>query len=159
MLRWWLWLSISIALLGLLIWRTEPWEALAVGARPLPLIGVLVLDAVVILAWAFRSSALMRAVGRPLSVGALIPIVSFANTINNLPPASSGEAVRAVILSRRHGVPYAQSTAVILSERLWAIWIMGVTAAAAAVGSLIPAGPALIALAWAGALLAVLAPV
>ena len=159
MLRWWAWLSISIALLALLVWRTEPWEVLAVGARPLPLIGVVFLNAVIILAWAFRSAALMQAVGHPLSVGTLVPVVSFANTINNLTPASSGEAVRAVVLSRRHGVPYARSTAVILAERFWAIWIMGVTAAAAAVGTIIPAGPLLVGLAWVAAVIGVLLPV
>jgi uncharacterized membrane protein YbhN (UPF0104 family) len=159
MRRWWVWLSISVALLALLVWRTKPWEVLALGARPLPLIGVLFLDAIVVLAWAFRSASLMRAVGRPMSVGALVPIVSFANTINNLTPASSGEAVRAVILNRRHGVPYAPATAVILAERFWAIWIMGVTAGAAAVGTVIPAPPILTALAWLAAAVAALLPV
>ena len=89
---------------------------------------------VVIAAWAVRSARLMAAVGHPISLLALVPIVSFANTINNLTPASSGEALRAVILRRRHGVPYGHSTAVILVERLWAIWIMAVSAGAAAVG-------------------------
>ena len=159
MRRWWVWLTVSVALLALLVWRTKPWEALALGARPLPLIGVLFLDLAVIAAWALRSSALMRAVGQPISATSLVPIVSFANTINNLTPASSGEAIRAVILNRRHGVPYARSTAVILAERFWAIWIMGVTAAAAAVGTIIPAPSWLVLVAWAGAVVLTLAPV
>ena len=159
MRRWWVWLTVSVALLALLVWRTKPWEALALGARPLPLIGVLFVDVVVVAAWALRSAALMRAVGQPMSATSLVPVVAFANTINNLTPASSGEAVRAVILNRRHGVPYARSTAVILAERFWAIWIMGVTAAAAAIGTIIPAPQWLTVLAWVGAAVLALAPV
>jgi uncharacterized membrane protein YbhN (UPF0104 family) len=159
MRRWWVWLTVSIALLALLVWRTRPWEVLALGARPLPLIGVLFLDVVVVAAWALRSAALMRAVGQPMSPTSLVPIVAFANTINNLTPASSGEAVRAVILNRRHGVPYARSTAVILAERFWAIWIMAVTAGAAAIGTVVPAPPWLVGLAWIAAAVGVVAPV
>jgi uncharacterized protein (TIRG00374 family) len=159
MRRWWVWLTVSVVLLALLVWRTRPWEALALGARPLPLIGVLFLDVVVVAAWALRSAALMRAVGQPISATSLVPVVSFANTVNNLTPASSGEALRAVILNRRHGVPYARSTAVILAERFWAIWIMGVTAAAAAVGTIIPAPAWLTLLAWVTAVVLTLVPV
>ena len=139
MRRWYVWVSISVVLLGLLVWRTRPWEALATGADWQPLVVVVLLNLVVIAAWAVRSERLMAAVGHPIPVRALVPVVSFANTINNLTPASSGEALRAVILRRRHGVPYGRSTAVILVERLWAIWIMAISAGAAALGTLVPA--------------------
>lgn len=158
MRRWFLWISISTILLALLIWRTRPWEALETGADGRPLVLVVTLNLVVIGAWAFRSEQLMAAVGQPLPVVALVPIVSFANTINNLTPASAGEALRAVILRRRHGVPYGESTAVILVERLWAIWIMALTAAAAAVGTVVAAAGGIVALAWAAGLVATFAP-
>jgi hypothetical protein len=93
----------------------------ALDRRRLALLALVVaLNVVVIGAWAVRSERLMAAVGHPLPVTSLVPIVSFANTINNLTPASAGEAVRALILRRRHGVPYGRSTAVIVAERLWA---------------------------------------
>lgn len=158
MRRWYAWVSVSVVLFGLLVWRTRPWEALAVGADWRPLVAVVALNLAVIAAWAVRSARLMAAVGHPLSVLALVPIVSFANTINNLTPASSGEALRAVILRRRHGVPYGHSTAVILVERLWAIWIMAMSAGAASLGTLIPAPAAIVAAGWIAAAAAILAP-
>jgi uncharacterized membrane protein YbhN (UPF0104 family) len=158
MRRWYVWVTVSVALFGLLIWRTRPWEALSTGADWRLLALVVALNVVVIGAWAVRSERLMAAVGHPLPVTSLVPIVSFANTINNLTPASAGEAVRALILRRRHGVPYGQSTAVIVAERLWAIWIMAVSAGAAAVGTILGAGPVLAVLAWVVALAAAFAP-
>jgi uncharacterized protein (TIRG00374 family) len=158
MRRWYVWVSVSIVLLGLLVWRTRPWEALATGADAPPLVVALAINVVVIAAWAVRSERLMAAVGHPLATTALVPIVSFANTINNLTPASAGEALRAVILRRRHDVPYGRSTAVILVERLWAIWIMAVTAAAAAVGTVVPAPAGVVGLAWAAGLVATFVP-
>jgi hypothetical protein len=158
MRRWYVWLSISAILFAVLLWRTRPWEALATGADPAPLLAVVAINGVVIATWAVRSQLLMRAVGHGLPLASLVPIVSFANTINNLTPASSGEALRAFILRRRHGVPYGRSTAVILVERLWAIWIMAATAGAAAIGTVAAAAPSVVALAGLAALAAMFAP-
>jgi uncharacterized protein (TIRG00374 family) len=158
MRRWYVWVSISIVLFGLLVWRTRPWEAFAVGADWRPLLAVIALNVAVIAAWSIRSARLMAAVGYPLPLIALVPIVSFANTINNLTPASSGEALRAVILRRRHGVPYGRSTAVILVERLWAIWIMAMSAGAAALGTIVPASPGIVGAGWVAAVVAIFAP-
>ena len=158
MRRWYVWVSISIVLFGLLVWRTRPWEAFAVGADWRPLLAVIALNVAVIAAWSIRSARLMAAVGYPLPLIALVPIVSFANTINNLTPASSGEALRAVILRRRHGVPYRRSTAVILVERLWAIWIMAMSAGAAALGTVVPASPGIVGAGWVAAVVAIFAP-
>ncbi len=100
----------------------------------------------------------MRAVGYPLSFRRLVPVVSFANTVNNLTPASTGEVLRAVILKRRYGIPYERSTAVILAERFWAILIMLATALAASVGTIIPAGPLLVVAAWVVAVALIVLP-
>ena len=158
MRRWYVWVSVSVVLLGLLVWRTKPWEALATGADWRVLAVVVALNGIVIAMWAVRSARLMAAVGHPVPLRSLVPVVSFANTINNLTPASTGEALRAVILRRRHGVPYGPSTAVILAERFWAIWIMAVTAGAAAVGNIVPASTAFVALAWMAAIVASFGP-
>lgn len=158
MRRWYVWGTISLVLFALLVWRTRPWEALATGADWRPLLAVVALNALVIAAWAVRSERLMAAVGHPLPLAALVPIVSFANTVNNLTPASSGEALRAVILRRRHEVPYAHSAAVILAERFWAIWIMAMSAGAAALGTLAPAAAPVVLAGWIAAIAAILAP-
>lgn len=158
MRRWYVWVSISAILFALLLWRTRPWEALATGADLAPLLAVVAINGVVIATWAVRSQALMRAVGHGLPLASLVPIVSFANTINNLTPASSGEALRAVVLRRRHGVPYGRSTAVILAERFWAIWIMAATAGAAAIGAIVQATLPVVVAAWAAAVVASFAP-
>ncbi len=160
MRRWLIWLPISVALLALLVWRTRPWEATALAGRLdlLPLLAAIGLNVLVVTAWAVRSAGLMAAVGYPLSFRQLVPIVSFANTVNNLTPASSGEVLRAVILKRRYSVPYESSTAVILAERFWAILIMLATALAASVGSLVAAGPLTVAAAWIAAAIVVVAP-
>src|SRR6185436_16081049 len=143
-------LAVAAALLALVVWRTRPWEAAALAARldPLPLLLALALNAVVILLWAIRSAGLMAAVGSPLGAWTLVPVVAFANTINNLTPASAGEVLRAIVLRRRHAVPYESSTAVILAERLWAIGIIAVSATAAAIGTIVAASGELVAGAW-----------
>ena len=150
MRRWLIWFPVSVGLLALLVWRTRPWEATALAGRLdlVPLAGAVALNVLIVALWAVRSAGLMRAVGWPLSFRRLVPVVSFANTVNNLTPASSGEVLRAVILKRRYGIPYERSTAVILAERFWAILIMLSTALAASVGTIIPAGPLVSGAAW-----------
>ena len=160
MRRWLVWVPISVGLLALLIWQTRPWEAAALAGRLSP--GLLVLavavNAFVIAAWAIRSAVLMRAVGYPMPVRRLVPIVAFANTINNLTPASSGEVLRAIILKRRYDVPYERSTTIILTERFWALLIMLATALAASVGTIFAGGPILVTLAWVAAAAVIVAP-
>ena len=161
MRRWLIWLPVSVGLLVLLVWRTRPWEASALAGRLdlLPLVGAVALNVLIVAAWAVRSAGLMRAVGYPLSFRRLVPVVSFANTVNNLTPASTGEVLRAVILKRRYAIPYERSTAVILAERFWAILIMLATALAASIGTIVPAGPALVVAAWVAAAAVIVLPV
>jgi glycosyltransferase 2 family protein len=158
--RWYIWLPISLGLLGLVVWRTRPWEAAALASQldVRPLLLAAALNVVVVLLWAERSRSLMAAVGSPLPTTTLIPVTSLANTLNNLTPASSGEIMRALILRRRFGVPYPRSTAVIVIERLWAIGLMLVSALAASVGVLVASNPPLVLVAWLVAVAAAFAP-
>ncbi len=160
MLRRHAWIPISALLLAFVLWRTRPWEVADLAARldPLPILAAVALNGVVLLLWAIRSRSLMAGVGHPLSVVALLPVVSFANTVGNLTPASAGEALRAVVLRRRHGVPLTRSTAVILVERLWAIWVMAVSAGAAAIVALARPEPIAAAVVWLAALAGCFAP-
>jgi glycosyltransferase 2 family protein len=117
------WLPISIGLLALLVWRTRLWEAGAAldGLDPAPLLGAAALSAVVAVLWALRSADLLTAAGRPVGILPLVPMTTFANTINNLTPGSAGEIVRMYLLRAHHGVDYATSGAVVLVERIGAI--------------------------------------
>jgi uncharacterized protein (TIRG00374 family) len=141
--RRWLWLPVSGLLLAFVVWRTRPWELGELLGRidPASIILAVGLNALVIALWAIRSRTLMAGLGHPLPLLELVPVVAFANTINNLTPASSGEALRAWILRERHGVAYRRSVAVILAERLWAIGLMAVSAAAVAAGPLLGLPP------------------
>jgi uncharacterized protein (TIRG00374 family) len=139
MRRWYVWAPISTALIALLVWRTRPWEELDLVASldQRLLVVAIGLNAVVIVMWAVRSQRLLRAVGWSFSVAELMPVTAFANTVSSLTPASSGEILRAVVLRRLYGVPYDRSTAVIIVERFYALWLMGVSAVAAAAGTLV----------------------
>ena len=68
--------------------------------------------------WAVRSANLLRAADRPVGVVPLIPMTSFANTINNLTPGSMGELIRLYLLRAHHGVEYPVGAAVVLIERV-----------------------------------------
>jgi uncharacterized protein (TIRG00374 family) len=159
MRRWIVWVPISAVLLGLLVWRTRPWEVLSIaGIQAAPILAVVVLNVVVIGGWTFRSAWLMATIGHPMRIRDVVPLVAFANTINNLTPASSGEVARAVLLQRIHSVPIAAASAVIIAERVWAIWIMAVSAAAAIVGGLLTHSPVLVGGAWLAAVILAFAP-
>jgi uncharacterized protein (TIRG00374 family) len=117
------WLPISIGLLALLVWRSRLWEAGSVldGLAPGPVVAAALLSVVVAFLWALRSADLLAAAGRPVGVLPLVPMTTFANTINNLTPGSAGEVVRMYLLRAHHGVDYATSGAVVLVERIGAI--------------------------------------
>jgi uncharacterized protein (TIRG00374 family) len=133
--RWYVYVPIGLAILALLVWRTRPWEALdAVGRASLGwLLLALALDGLVIAAWTARSQRLLRALGHPIPLSQLAPIAVFANTVAAVTPASLGEALRAMVLKRRHGVPYRVGAAVILIERLVSLYLLAVWTAAAIV--------------------------
>jgi uncharacterized protein (TIRG00374 family) len=117
------WLPVSAVLLLVLAWRSHAWEAgSSLGPMdPAPLVPAIALNLVVLLLWAVRSAGLLAAAGRPVGVVPLIPMTSFANTINNVTPGSVGELVRLYLLRAHHGVEYAIGAAVVLIERVVAI--------------------------------------
>jgi len=130
------WLPISGFLLLFVAWRSRVWEASEIlqSPSPLPLAVAVLLGAGIVVLWALRSRDLLGATGHPVRLGPLLPMVAFANTINNLTPGSSGEVVRAWLLRAHHGVPYATGAAVIIVERVVAIGYMAASALVAWVG-------------------------
>ncbi|HTC86091.1 MAG TPA: lysylphosphatidylglycerol synthase transmembrane domain-containing protein [Candidatus Acidoferrum sp.] len=124
-----MWLPISIVLLAFVVWRSRLWEA---GDRLGPvnfvyLVAAVLVGQVIPLLWAIRSADLLAAAGRPVSVGPLIPMTAFANTINNLTPGSVGELARMWLLRAHHGVDYRTSGTVIVIERFVAIGYLGIS--------------------------------
>ncbi len=146
------WIPITMALLGLVAWRTRPWEAgsLISTLDASPLIVAIALNGVVLVLWAVRSSDLLGAAGRPVPIRPLIPMTALANTINGLTPGSVGELLRLYLLRERHGVDYSTGAAVVLIERIvaigylagsaaiaWATHLAGLPAAVAIVGFIV----------------------
>jgi uncharacterized protein (TIRG00374 family) len=125
------WGSISIALLALVAWRSKAWElGDQLGeADPRPIAAAVLLNLVIVVAWAARSSSLLRGAGRPVPVVPLIPMTAFANTINNITPGSAGELVRLYLLRARYEVDYTTGAAIVLIERVVAIVLLGASAA------------------------------
>lgn len=117
------WAPISLALLGLVAWRSRAWEAqgLLGHVNLVPLVASLALSAAIPVLWATRSAALLRAAGRPVGIVPLMPMTALANTINNLTPGSSGELLRLWLLRERFGIDYTSGAAVILVERVVAL--------------------------------------
>lgn len=130
------WLPISGFLLVLVAWRSRMWEAGESLTAPdlLPIALAVLLNLAVVALWAVRSWDLLDATGHPVALRPLLPIVAFANTVNNLTPGSAGEVVRAWFLRAHHKVPYAVGAAVIVVERVTAIGYMAASALVAWVG-------------------------
>ncbi|MGZ8528693.1 MAG: lysylphosphatidylglycerol synthase transmembrane domain-containing protein [Candidatus Limnocylindrales bacterium] len=127
------WLPITLALLGLVAWRTRPWEAGRLLARldAAPLFVAVALNAVLVVLWAVRSADLLGAAGRSVPVRPLIPMTALANTINGLTPGSVGELLRLYLLREHHGVDYSTGAAVVLIERVVAFGYLAGSAAIA----------------------------
>lgn len=89
------------------------------------------LNLAVLALWALRSWLLLAQLGHRLTLADTALLALFANTVNNVTPASTGEIARAVLLERRHGVPIASGTAVILIERVAGLYLMLVTVSGA----------------------------
>ena len=117
------WGSLSIALLALVAWRSKAWELgdQLGDADPRPIAAAVLLNLVIVVAWAARSSNLLAGAGRPVPILPLIPMTAFANTINNITPGSAGELVRLYLLRAQYGVDYTTGAAVVLIERVVAI--------------------------------------
>lgn len=124
------WVTISVALLVLVAWRSRAWELGdrlgQADARPILL--ALALNLVILVAWAARSSDLLGGAGRRVPIAPLVPMTAFANTINNVTPGSVGELVRLYLLRAHHGVDYTTGAAVVVVERLVAIALLGASA-------------------------------
>jgi len=124
------WGPISLALFAIVIWRSGLWDSGSSLAmtQPAPLLVALALTLLPPGLWAIRSAGLLAASGRSVPTLALVPMTTFANTINNLTPGSIGELARLYFLRAYHGVDYATGGSVILIERFVAIGYLACSA-------------------------------
>ncbi len=143
--RWYVYGPVSLLLLAFVVIRARPAEMLdQLAAADLRLIAAAIaLNVVVIGLWVIRSNQLLDAHGRRLGSWPMALLVTFANTASTITPASAGEAVRVVLLERRHGIPLATGTAVILVERFLALYLMILTTIVAWAWLLLDPGPVL----------------
>ena len=125
-----MWGPVSLALLTFVVWRSRIWEAGdTLGAvSGLPLVAAVLLGGASPILWAVRSASLLGSVGYRVPVSALIPMTTFANTINNLTPGSVGEFVRLYLLRVQYSVDYTAGGAVIIVERFVALAYLSASA-------------------------------
>jgi glycosyltransferase 2 family protein len=107
-------------------------------------VGVVALNALVLLLAGLRSRLVLRRMGHTVSAPVLFSSVTLGFVAGSLTPAASGELLRADALRTRAGVPLRDGAALIVFERLLSFYLMVVSAAAAAAVLLLP-GPAAVA--------------
>jgi hypothetical protein len=122
MKRWQFWVGVGISLVFLYIsLRGLHLEDLGASLQKanywwlLPGVGVYFLG---VWARAWRWHYLIRPV-KSVPTRAMFPIVAIGYMGNNIYPARAGEALRAVVLKRRHDVPISASLATIIVERVY----------------------------------------
>lgn len=131
-LRWWP-IAIcvfGIVLLSVLIWRSRIWDAgdtlRQVDALTLVLVPLLSLAMAAPLA--LRSRFILAALGHPFSASSLAAVSFYGNMVGYLTPASSGELLRPALLERGFGLSKARGAAVVVYERFFSMYLMGLSA-------------------------------
>jgi uncharacterized protein (TIRG00374 family) len=120
---------LAVAIAVLVVWTSKPWEVWQFEGRFLAsLLAALVLDALLVVVWAYRHALALEAGGHTVSPMKLTPLVTFSNAANNLTPAATGEVMRAWFLNKKFGVPVGRAGGVIVFERVFILGLMAMTA-------------------------------
>lgn len=121
--------SLGMVFLGVLIWRSRVWGEWGrleeIG--PLTLVLVPLLSLGLSLPLALRQRAILRVLNRDRPIWSLFPIAYYGNTAGFLTPAASGELLRPALFERGLNVPLPQGVAVVLFERLFSIFLLGLS--------------------------------
>ena len=122
--------SLALAFLGIVLWRSRIWDAgnSLSEAGPLTLAIVPLFSLLAALPLALREREILSALGRRFSAWRLAPISYYGNTAGFLTPASSAEVLRPALFERSLDVPASQGFAVVLFERLFSTFLLGVSA-------------------------------
>jgi uncharacterized protein (TIRG00374 family) len=113
--------AVSVALIGVLLWRTDIAEAARVVSKgdyawvaaAVPLL------ALAVLCWSYRSQLALKKLG-PTSLPTLAEAYATAGMVNALLPMRMGDILRVQVLSRRYGFPSATvASTVFVTETLF----------------------------------------
>ena len=136
----WLQVAVGVALIGLLLWRARVWE-LGDTLRDFdPFVAVLVvlLNLPTIVLLAVRTHFVLRRLGYEASPLALVPISAVGNVAAVVTPGAAGDVIRAPFLKDHHAVAYADSFATIVYERSYSFFILCSSTALIAVWNVVP---------------------
>lgn len=131
--RWYVRYGIPAALLAVLLWRTEIWNAgdLIHDLRWWPALAALLLNLLYPLPLTLRPSLILRRLNHRAEMRALMPLALFANMASSLTPAASGEALRPIFYRDQFGVPLYEGAAAVFYERTYSFYLMALSALAA----------------------------
>ncbi|MEK7248673.1 MAG: lysylphosphatidylglycerol synthase transmembrane domain-containing protein [Chloroflexota bacterium] len=131
--------AIALLFLAIVLWRSKFWESGdAIGnIDALDLVLVPLLSLALLVPLALRQRAILGALGYRFSARSLAPISYYGNTVGFMTPAASGEVLRPSLFRRTFGVPTAQGVGIVLFERLFSFYLLGLSC--------------LLALSWTGA--------
>jgi uncharacterized protein (TIRG00374 family) len=115
--------------LAIVLWRSKFWESgdalKDVEAQYFVIVPLLSLTLAIPLA--LRGRALLSGLGYRASTIALAPLAYYGNTVGFMTPAASGEALRPSLFRRTFGVPIAQGVGVVVFERLFSFYLLGLS--------------------------------
>jgi len=152
-------LAVALAILGLVIWRANPWE-LGDAYRdfePWPAAAAVLLNIPVLLLMTLRGQLILGRLRHSVSFLQLLPISTLGNVAGSLTPAAAGELLRTPFFKQRHEIPYADGLAAVAYERGLSVVVLAASTGAAAAWMTLSAGPA-VAVTAASAVLALAAP-
>ena len=131
--RWYVRYGIPAALLAVLLWRTEIWNAgdLIHDLRWWPAVIALLLNLPQLLPMTLRIRIILSRLGYSVRLGSLLPLAMFGNMASALTPAASGEALRPIFYRDNFGVPIYQGAAAVFYERAYSFYLMALSTLAA----------------------------
>lgn len=121
--------ALAFVFLGVVLWRTRVWDAgdSLRQVNPLVLALVPLLSILLSLPLALRQRIVLSVLGWRFSAWRLLPIAYYGNTVSFLTPVSSGEILRPALFQRGLNVPLPQGVAIVLYERLYSSFLLGIS--------------------------------
>jgi uncharacterized protein (TIRG00374 family) len=122
---------VAVCVVGLIAWRVDFGALGAVLERVdlhLATLVVILNLPLVVLAPA-RSHLVLRKLGHSVRPRTLVPVTLLGFVAGSFTPGASGEALRAVALRKRAGVPLEDGVALVVYERLVSFYLLGLSTA------------------------------
>jgi uncharacterized membrane protein YbhN (UPF0104 family) len=132
-----------VAILGVLIWRSNPrevWESLGEASAG-AIAAVVLLNIPATLLRAARARRVLLCLGSAVPMRRMVPVQLAGQTLSWLTPAASGDLSRAWFWHRQDDVPLTDGVVTVLYERVYSLLLLAVVGAAClAPGALGPVG-------------------